>query len=86
MWRDLLKCSKEALAFCAEVVDEFESILSNLKQSLDKKAGRHKGRRTQVMQWASCKVLLEAKALDVSMTRLERAKSLIGLAIECHSL
>jgi hypothetical protein len=38
---------QEALAFCAEVVEEFESLLSNLKQGLDKKAGRDKGRRTR---------------------------------------
>ena len=42
---------QKALAFCTEVAEEFESLLGNLKPGLDKKAGRDKGRRTQVMQW-----------------------------------
>jgi hypothetical protein len=74
------------LAYCENVVDEFEGVLRGLERGL----GNHSsGTKTsskgtaKSITWAKVKVLLKEKELT---QRLERATSMLDLAVDCYSM
>jgi hypothetical protein len=69
----------EALTYCGEVMSELEDFLAALKRNI---ASTGAGKR----QWNSFKVLLKSQVLSELERKLERAKSMLGLAVECYSL
>ena len=62
-----------AVCLCTDVMAEFESFL----QDLEKDLGRAKG----LKHWARLKVVFKEKVLINMIGRLERAKSMLGLAL-----
>jgi hypothetical protein len=68
---------KRALIYCEEVVGEFESILRGVALV---------DGRGQSRPWGKVKFLFKEKELGESMGRLERAKSMLGLAVDYYSM
>jgi hypothetical protein len=66
----------DALRFCEEVVGGLEGKLLRL--------GLGQGKKHQ--SWARVKFLVKEKEVQELVGRLERAKSMLGLAVNCHSM
>lgn len=63
---------------CRNVADDLEAIVVDLYKGLDgKKSGWH---------WVAIKAALRKRALQDFQHRLDRAKSMLTLAISCYSL
>ncbi|KAL8904039.1 MAG: hypothetical protein Q9207_003531 [Kuettlingeria erythrocarpa] len=71
-WKDGLDT---ALAYCTKALESIETFSSELNESIPPAKG---GRR----QWAAFKVTLSEKKLKHYATRLERAKSMLSLALQ----
>jgi hypothetical protein len=69
----------EALSYCREVMEEFGYLLGKLGMDM---ASRKAGKR----QWASLKVFLKSQVLSELEGKFERAKSLLGLAVDFYSM
>lgn len=69
-----MKC----MQYCRKVADDLEAIVVDLHEGLDDKKSR--------WHWAAIKTALRKRALQVLQQRLDRAKSMLTLAISCYSL
>lgn len=69
----------EALVHCFEVMGEFEGILRDLGTKVGANGA---GKR----HWDALKVLLKSQTLSDFERRLERAKSMLGLAVDSYSM
>jgi hypothetical protein len=68
----------KCLRYCNKIAIELENTILELQQGLDsKRAGRH---------WAAIKAAFRKGAVQDLQQRLERAKSMLVLAINCYSL
>ena len=65
----------QALSFCREVMEEFKCVLAKFDVNM---ASNDKRRR----HWASLKIVFKNQALGELERKLERAKSLLTLAVE----
>lgn len=70
--------ASRCLQYCSEIANELKNTVLELQQGLHgKRAGRH---------WAAIKVAFRKGALLELQKRLDRAKSMLMLAINCYSL
>ncbi|TEY87384.1 hypothetical protein BOTCAL_0003g00650 [Botryotinia calthae] len=74
------KIVPKVLRHCRTVMDNLDKILNVLEDNLKKDGGRMK------KQLRTLKVVLKEKTLEELADRLERAKSLLTLAVNCHSI
>ncbi|TGO29917.1 hypothetical protein BPAE_0009g00110 [Botrytis paeoniae] len=74
------KVVPKVLKHCRTVIENLDKILKVLEDSLKKDGGMIK------RQWRTLKVVLKEKTLEELTERLERAKSLLTLAVNCHSM
>jgi len=63
---------------CRRVADDLEAIVVDLHKGPDDKKSRRR--------WAAIKAALRKRALQDFQQRLDRAKSMLTLAISCYSL
>jgi predicted trehalose synthase len=68
----------KCLSYSKRVADNLETILVSLRQGLDGKRGPRR--------WAAMKVAFQRRTLQEFQQRLDRAKSMLNLAINCYSL
>jgi hypothetical protein len=66
------------MQYCRKVADDLEAIVVDLHKGSDDKKSRRR--------WAAIKVALKKRALQDFQQRLDRAKSMLTLAISCYSL
>jgi len=69
-----MKC----LSYSRKVADDLETIVIGLRQGLDGKRGPR--------EWAAMKTAFQKRTLQGFQQRLDRAKSMLTLAISCYSL
>ncbi|TGO63262.1 hypothetical protein BCON_0014g00510 [Botryotinia convoluta] len=74
------KIVPKVLKHCKTVMKNLDKILNVLEDSLNKDGGMIK------RQWRTLKVVLKEKTLEELTERLERAKLLLILAVNCHSM
>jgi hypothetical protein len=70
--------AKNCLQYCRRVADNLEVIVLGLQHNLDGKKGRR--------QWAAIKAAFQKRSLREFQQRLDRARSMLTLAISCYSL
>jgi Fungal N-terminal domain of STAND proteins len=70
--------ASECLQYCRKAAGDLEAIVMGLKQGLDLKSGRR--------HWAAIKASFQKRALQDFQQRLDRAKSMLTLAISSYSL
>jgi hypothetical protein len=68
----------KCLQYCRKIADDLEAIVVGLQEGLDGKRGRR--------QWAAIKSAFQKRSLQDFHQRLDRARSMLTLAISSYSL